>query len=360
MIINDYDYFIKGILKSSDSHIKEILKNTSCYYTTYEVPKKAGFRTISGINKDCELYLMQKNLCTYFLSTIPLPSPVIGFVKEESYISYLTPHIGKRFFLRIDIKNFFDSINSSSIRKGFSEFFSSDDKAALDIFVQLCTLNNKLPQGAVTSPAISNIVFRYIDQRILKYCQSFNNIYENNKTKRECIKYTRYADDLLFSSNVVNFEKKPFFIGMIISILKDNGFQVNKSKTRCSINQISMSGFVLGEGIHLSRNKLHELNHILYFFGKTKTYTNKKYRVDSQMLTSPNWLEEVNKLCIKDSHGNDKYFKNIEDILNYLCGYRSFLISIIRGNSNGNQYTRQLNNKIKKLECIIESILKHS
>jgi len=360
MIINDYDYFVNGILKSSDSSIKKIVKDISSYYTTYDIPKKDGSRTISAIKNDSELYILQKNLCKYFLSTISLPSPVIGFVKDESYINYLTPHIGKRFFLRIDIKNFFDSINKSSLRKGFLEFFQNDDKTALDTFVQLCTLNDKLPQGAVTSPVVSNIVFRHVDQRILKYCQSFDTVYENNKTKKEFIKYTRYADDLLFSSNVINFEKKPFFIGMIISILKDNGFQVNKGKTRCSINQMSLSGFVLGKDIHLSRNKLHELNHILHFFCKSQTYTNKKYRVNKQILTSPNWLDKVNELCIKDSHGEDRLFKSTDDLLNYLCGYRSFLISIIRGNVNSSEHIVQLDKKVKKLEEIIQAILNHS
>lgn len=360
MIINDYDYFVNGILKSTDSSVKKIVKNISGQYTSYEIPKRDGVRTICSLNSDSELYILQKNLCKHFLNHVSLPSPVVGFVKGESYVSYLAPHLRKRFYLRIDIKDFFGSINKSKIRKNFAEFFPNNDKTAIETFLQLCTLDDKLPQGAVTSPVVSNIVFRFVDQRILKYCQSFDVVYDNNKTKKETIRYTRYADDLLFSSNVINFAKKPYFAGMIMSILKDNGFQVNKSKTRCSVNQISLSGFVLGKDIHLSRNKLHELNKILYFFGKSNTHTNKKYRVNKQILATPDWLDRINELSLKGSRGDVRLFNSVEDFLNYLCGYRSFLISIVRGNDTESDSVVQLNKKVKKLEDIIQVVLKKS
>lgn len=359
MIINDYDYFVNGVLKSSDASVKRIVKNIPNFYSQYEIPKKEGTRTISAIKKDSELYVLQKNLCKYFLDDVLLPTPAVGFVKNESYISYLSPHVGKRFFLRIDIKDFFGSISKAVIRKTFAEFFSSDDKEALNTFAQLCTLDDSLPQGAITSPVISNIAFRFVDQRILKYCQSFDDIYENNRIKKESISYTRYADDLLFSSDRINFSKKPYFIGMIISILKDSGYQANKNKTRCTIHNISLSGFVVGEDIHLSRHKLHELNKILYFFGKTQTHTHKKYRVNRQILTTSDWLDKVNQLKLKGSHGEDRFFTGVEDFLNYLCGYRSFLISVIRGNRDDSEHTIQLQKKVKKLEEIIQAILDH-
>ena len=116
---------------------------------------------------------------------------------------------------------------------------------------------------------------------------------------------------------------------------------------------------MLGKDIHLSRNKLHELNKVLYFFGISKTYTNKKYRVDKQILTKPDWINRINELDIKDSRGERKIFKSVDDFLNYLCGYRSFLISIIHGNINKNEHTVQLQKKVKKIEEIIQAILNH-
>lgn len=97
--------------------------------------------------------------------------------------------------MRLDIKNFFENINNQLIEKVFDYYFRIDDDTtnneALIDFREMVTLEGKVPQGAITSPTLSNIVFRQLDLRIYKYCKKFN------------ITYTRYADDLLFSSDML-------------------------------------------------------------------------------------------------------------------------------------------------------------
>lgn len=357
MFINEHEYFINGVLKTSETTLKNVLKNIKANYTTHKIPKKNGERVIHAIKRDSDLYTLQKNLCLHFLDTIPLPKPVIGFVKDENYIRFLSQHIGKQYFLRLDISSFFDTINREMLQEAFKEFFTASNNISLNTFIELCTVDGKLPQGAVTSPAASNIVFCRIDQRILKYCQSFDNIYAGGSPAQESITYTRYADDLLFSSNVIDFSKNVFFMGKIISILKDNGFTVNKTKTRCSTNEISFSGFVLGCDIHLSRKKLHELNKIIYFFNKADEHTHKKYRIDKSIFSSEDWLTRINNLELQGRFGQRKFFNTPEKLLNYLCGYRSFLLLIIKENPNDSPHIEQLNKKIHKLEEIIDSIL---
>lgn len=360
MFINEYDYFVTGVLKTSEATLQSVLKDIQSNYTTHTIPKKQGERIIHAIKKDSNLYLLQKNLCLYFLDTIPLPKPVIGFVKEENYVKFLTKHIGKRYFLRLDISSFFDTINRKMLQESFKEFFPSSDNTSLNTFVELCTIDGKLPQGAVTSPVVSNVVFRRIDQRILKYCQSFNDVYNSKKPKKESITYTRYADDLLFSSDVIDFSKNAFFMGMIVSILKDNGFAINKTKTRCSTNEISFSGFVLGHDVHLSRRKLHELNKVIYLFNKADEHSHKKYRLNKSIFSSADWLEKINALELEGRLGQKKSFKTSEELLNYLCGYRSFLLMILRENPNYSTHMEQLNKKVKKLEKIIDLVLCHT
>lgn len=340
--------------------LKNVQKDIKSNYTTHKIPKKNGERIIHAIKKNSDLYTLQKNLCVHFLDTIPLPKPVIGFVKDENYVRFLSLHMGKRFFLRLDIKNFFDTINRKMLRKTFKEFFPNSDNTALNTFIDLCTIDGKLPQGAVTSPVVSNIVFRRIDQRILKYCQNFDDVYNNKKPKKESITYTRYADDLLFSSDVIDFSKNAFFMGMIISILKDNGFAINKTKTRCSAKEISFSGFVLGHDVHLSRKKLHELNKIIYFFNKTDEHSHKKYRLKKAIFSSEEWLSNINSLGLEGRFGQKKLFNTSEELLNYLCGYRSFLLLILRENPNYSTHIKQLDKKVHKLEEIIDLILCHT
>ena len=60
MIINDYDFFVNGILKTSDASLRKIIKNISDQYVSYDIAKKDGTRTICAIKKDSELYSLQK------------------------------------------------------------------------------------------------------------------------------------------------------------------------------------------------------------------------------------------------------------------------------------------------------------
>lgn len=102
-------------------------------------------------------------------------SKLCWFVQGESYISYLEPHIGAKYFVRMDIKDFFPSITSEIIKDTFSYLLSFDTdeekEKILELVSEICTYEGTLPQGVPTSPVISNIVMTRIDQRITKYCQ---------------------------------------------------------------------------------------------------------------------------------------------------------------------------------------------
>lgn len=211
--------------------------------------------------------------------------------------------------------------------------------------------NGILPQGAITSPSISNIIFRRIDQRILKYCQSFGSVYFESRKLSENIVYTRYADDLLFSSDYLDFSKDLYSFGMIRKILKDSGFRVNDKKVRFGHEEISLSGYVLSKNIHLSRKKLYSINKVIHYFGKTDNYSSKKYRIKNTLF-SVDWIAGINSLKLQDSYGNEKLFNSPTDVMNYLCGYRAFIISVIRGNTQNDGNIQQLKRKVEKIELI--------
>lgn len=348
--IADPNFFYQNILNSTKDSVQKAIAGKEASYTPFFLPKKQGQRCIQSIIKGDSLYTYQSRLCRSFLNHIDLPSPVKGFVPGESYLSFLAPHIGKKYFMRLDIQSFFDSIHSASMRSCFEEFIT--DTEVLEDFIELCTLHGTLPQGAITSPMVSNIVFRRIDQRILKYCQAFHKRYENHELRFENITYTRYADDLLFSSNLIDFQKEKYFRHMISNILQQNGFSLNLSKLRYANNgQISLSGFVIcSHNIHLSRTKLQELNSILFFFSKPKKDKSKIYRVAQGMLRE-DWLLSLNAF-LKERHST-LLFKSKEAVLDYLCGYRSFLLSFFSVNHSQDTQLVQLRGKIAKLELLI-------
>lgn len=349
------EFFINSILETNINTLKEICDNINECYTEFSIPKKDGQRIITAIDKNSELYKLQKNLCKNFLYKVDIPICVKGFVPGESYISFLMPHIGQKYFLRVDISSFFDSITKEIIIKTISDVVN--DKDSMEYILKICTYKNRLPQGAVTSPSLSNIVFRQIDQRILKYCQEFDGIYKDRKKIPVNITYTRYADDLLFSSDNFNFKSNTFFRRMISKILKQYSFNINRSKIKMGIGQLNLSGYILENNIHLSRKKLKTINKIIYFFNKNKTCINKKFQVDKNIFINKEWIKELNKFDIRDNYETKIIFDNKMKLLDYLAGYRSFLISFIKVNFRYDNQKKQLCKKVNKIEQIIDSII---
>lgn len=145
-----------------------------------------------------------------------------GFIKDKSHITNSSAHVKKRFILNLDIKNYFESFHFARVFGYFQKnnnFLFPHDLSLY--FTRLLCLNGSLPQGAPTSPFISNLIFLIIDMKILKL------------TKRYNLLYTRYADDLTFSTNNGEFRNNyENFILELSILLKNNGFNLNESKTR--------------------------------------------------------------------------------------------------------------------------------
>lgn len=202
MKIYSTEFFYKNILSNKNkSDVAKALSKKN--YKEYTIPKKGGSRVITYLEKDNVLYQMQNSITSKLLNDEPLPICVKGFVKGESYRSFLEPHIGRNFFLRVDIQDFFGSIDSDKIKNMLDTIVLVSDKdeklELVSVIVDILSYNEHLPQGACSSPTVSNLCFRNIDQRITKYCQKLQ------------ITYTRYADDLLFSSENFDFQTKKWF-----------------------------------------------------------------------------------------------------------------------------------------------------
>ncbi len=341
MFISDPEYFLNVVVNTTKSAVSQAVIDKDSFYKSFDIPKKDGVRHITAIDKKSLLYKLQSALVRNFFEKLPIPKAAKGFIKGHSYNDFLREHIGKKYFLRIDIKDFFGSITLKHMHDIFSEYIK--DEYALKSVCDICTVAGKLPQGAVSSPAISNIIFSRIDQRITKYCQKID------------ITYTRYADDLMFSSDKYDFKNQVHFYRKIKYILNKNGFRCNYSKKRISQESVSLSGYVVEKDVHLSRKKLNGINKVLYYFGKCKDYSeNKKYRISNIIFENPDWLKDLNSMGILDYYGRTKCFENVYQLINYLAGYRSFLISVIKANECPSPKIVQLKHKIIKIEKLLD------
>lgn len=333
--IRDYDYFLNKILEHTEEEINNALtqENKERYYEKYfEIKKKRGKRRIYEVRKNSKLYKLQKNLANNFLNNIILADNVYGFVKGYGYVDYLKRHtyfLDSRNFLRLDIEDFFGSIDSKLVSDVLSYYIEKgknlteeEIEKTLNYLLEIVLYENRVIQGAVTSPVISNIVFRQLDIRIQRYCNKLD------------IRYTRYADDMLFSSNNSKVHSK-LFLQRIAEIIGSKGFVLNYSKTVRTKKEISLNGYVVGKDVRISRKKLKDISRVLFILESLDIKNDIRY------------LEKLNKQLKDLNKNNETSFNNANQLINYLSGQRAFIISVLKNTEHFNENEEGLTRNIE-------------
>jgi hypothetical protein len=338
------------------SEMREQLLVAVDYSVVSEV--KMGKDFIYPIDKEASLFSLNKKLVENVLSHIPLNNSCVGFVKGKSYFDFLEPHRYSSLFTRLDVSSFFHSINAIDIAKGIEPYISPkflDDAKkikSIDKFLDVVTYpipkksNNIkfkgktiLPMGYPSSPVISNILFRKIDIQIQKYCV------ENRIT------YTRYADDMLFSSHVNTHIYQAQLIKRISSLIGQLSLQLNETKTIRTTGHISLNGYVIdGEKnvIRISNSKLVTVNKLTHML----LVKNADYKLIANKLYGIN----LKSIKFKYPHTEAFFTKYCKDqILNKLIGNRSYLISAVKYHDRKGCVCPDF---ISKLEVILERLNK--
>ncbi|HXI01354.1 MAG TPA: reverse transcriptase family protein [Sphingobacteriaceae bacterium] len=211
--------------------IEQIVSNIGSYYREWiekKIDKKTGEfkRYLDGTIKERtirpslkELKKIQKRIKDKILAPIPLPDCVHGGVKRRSNISNAKPHQGKKYQFTTDLQEFYPNITSQRVYDefltlGFSPHFSS-------WLTKLTTWKYELPQGTPTSTHIANLVFLATDMELINLCNQHD------------ITYTRYVDDLTFSSQ----QDFRHLLNDILSIVTSNDFKLSHRKTKYKGNQ---------------------------------------------------------------------------------------------------------------------------
>ncbi len=137
--------------------------------------------------------------------------------KHRSIVSNAEAHLGCRYMVKLDMKDFFHTVNYEHVNSIFqSEIFAFDSKTC-KILTDLCCFSGRLPMGAPTSPALSNLASISLDKQISDLCQSLD------------VCYTRYADDMTLSSK--SAEIPSHLIDALYNIVTSEGFSINPDKT---------------------------------------------------------------------------------------------------------------------------------
>jgi len=239
------------------------------------------------------LKYIQRQILNNFLINEELSVSATAYKKGASLVQNAKPHVNHKYLLKMDIMDFFDSISSKMV---LTNVFNSKKypKAVGIALTHLCCLEWRLPQGAPTSPMISNIVMKRFDEIILNWC------------KKRGVTYTRYCDDLTFSSNtpLYNVYLK------VNDTLNKFGFRINKSKTKfiSSASRQTVTGLTVNKKVSITKDYKAKLRQELFY---------------------------ANKYGIRNSIIKGKKFKfikygtpNLEKYYNHLLGKLDYLLQI--------------------------------
>jgi RNA-directed DNA polymerase len=240
-------------------------------YTTHTIPKRNGSERLICAPKK-QLKWVQKQILKHIVSKVPPHPAAHGFVNGRSTVTNATPHAGAELLVKFDLKDFFPTVHYFRVMGFFASLgyalgncmFGTDDESnqIAPVLARLCcyTPDPKkwgvavLPQGAPTSPAISNLVCRRLDARL-------EGLAKANKGT-----YTRYADDLTFSFKTAEALNLGRFRWWVDQVCQQEGFTVNQPKFRVirdSQRQV-VTGLVVNDAPRVPRELRREIRAILH------------------------------------------------------------------------------------------------
>lgn len=253
-------------------------------YTTFEIPKRnGGQRTIKApVDRLKSLQRSLGNLLQDCLDEINTARKLKdrtahGFKRKRSIITNARQHRNRRWVFNIDLENFFPSINFGRVRGFFikNRDFKLHENVAT-VLAQIACHDNSLPQGSPCSPVISNLVAHLLDMRLVKLAQSAG-----------CT-YSRYADDLSFSTNKRQFpheiarpagdqgpDSHLWLPGDVLrGMIEDAGFCINANKTHLMYrtSRQRVTGLVVNKKINVRREYRHNVRAMVNKLVTTGTF----------------------------------------------------------------------------------------
>ena len=271
-------------------------------YGHFQIPKRGG-----GKRDICApigpIKILQRKLNSILQNVYKRKPFVHGFLNDWSIITNARMHINKEFVLNIDLLDFFPSINFGRVYGMFkAKPYELPEKVAANL-AKLCCFNNQLPQGAPTSPIVSNMVCARLDGHLGKLAK-----------KHDCI-YTRYADDITFSTNQPNFPpelavaktssisyKEVAEVGPeLITIIEKNGFSINPRKIwlQPSRSRQQVTGLTVNSFPNVTRKYTNQIRAMLHAWEKygweraEKEFFSKHYRKHRRAIGPPGIFKKI-------------------------------------------------------------------
>ena len=226
--------------------------NIERHYHRVLIPKSDGSKRKLSV-PDLILKTVQRSIADNILSQYPVSRYAKAYKPGGSVIKNALPHVGKNKLLKLDIEGFFDNILYSQV-KDIVFYEGKYAEPIRTLLTMLCYYRESLPQGAPTSPAITNIIMYAFDENVGAFCNARN------------ISYTRYCDDMTFSGD---FDEREI-IGFVKDELYKLGLFLKNRKTAVIPNakRQTVTGIVVNEKINITKDYKKKIRQEMYYIKK--------------------------------------------------------------------------------------------
>ena len=210
-------------------------------YRQRRIPKRSGGQRLLSVPSD-ELKQLQRRLLRRLFRRLRCHPAARGFQPGQSIVTNALPHVGRPVVVRLDLRDFFQATTASRIYRYFRNI--GWNRTAAGLLTRLCTHKGGLPQGAPTSPRLSNLVNFRLDRRIAALAARME------------VCYTRYADDVTLSFPQDNRRLIRYLIRFVARVAAEAGYRMHgrkKLRIRRQHQQQNVTGLVVNAGVRLPR-----------------------------------------------------------------------------------------------------------
>jgi hypothetical protein len=264
---------LAALLGRTPAYLASAVNSPNDHYRLFEIPKRrGGSRKIAAPYP--ALLECQRWINTNILSRGRVHKTVHGFRKKRSIATNASKHLGQRCLLKMDVEDFFPSISLPRVIKVF-RYLGYPPNVSFYL-ARLCCLNDALPQGAATSPTLSNIVAGRMDARLAGLARTWK------------VKYTRYADDMTFSGEEIPVK----FMKIVQKVVEEEGFRINTDKTRLcrsKAKRIVTGLSVSGETLKIPREYKRRLRQEIYYIRQFGFYSH----VSKKKIRNPFYIDSI-------------------------------------------------------------------
>ena len=287
-------------------------------YKSFQIRKKSG--GVREINAPCyQLKLILYILNKVFKAVYTPSKAAMGFTEDRSIVTNASIHSGHYYVFNIDLENFFPSIPQARVWKRLQLPPFNFPLEIANVVAGLCCQTNAdgtksvLPQGAATSPILTNAICDNLDRRMLGVARRFG------------LHYSRYADDMTFSSMHNVYQEGSDFRKEILRIITQQGFSLNEKKTRLQRDgeRQEVTGLTVNERVNVAHKYIRDLRCILHVwekegYGKAYAYFYPQYKRDKGYIKKGEPIMEnviegkLNYLRMVKGASNSTYLKLLE------------------------------------------------